>query len=87
MENKIYKKAVITYENYDNETNFKVNETYIMMLGSTKRTIKIVAINIANNNITIETQIVMASSLGDAIVITKNNKIMAYGTVTKIFDY
>ena len=87
VENKIYKKAVITYENYDDTTNFKLNETYIMMLGSTKRTIKIIAINNANNNLTIETQIVMASSLGDSIVITKNNKIMAYGTVTKIFDY
>ena len=90
-DNKIYKKAVITYENYDTDDNnptiFKVNETYIMMLGSTKRTIKIVAISNANNNLTIETQIVMASSLGDSIVITKNNKIIAYGTITKIFDY
>ena len=88
-ENKIYKKATIKYEDYDDtEPNiFKVNEMYTLMLGSTKRTIKIILADNKNKSITFETQIVMASSIEDSIVITKNNKILAYGNITKIFDY
>ena len=87
-ENLVYKKATINYEDYDDtEPNtFKAMETYTLMLGSTKRTIKIEQADIKKKSITFETQIVMASCVGDSVVITKNNKILVYGTISKIFE-
>jgi translation initiation factor 2 subunit 3 len=85
--NKIFKKAKINYTDYDESSPipFKVGEMYTLMLGSTKRNIKIVSVENKNNNITFETTINMAGNINDSVVITKNNKILIYGHIINIY--
>lgn len=84
--NLIFKKCKINYKNYDDLTQIliKIGDTCIMMLGSTKRTIKILSIDNRNNMLIFETNIDIAGSIDDSVVITKNNKILLYGKIINI---
>jgi translation initiation factor 2 subunit 3 len=77
----IFKKAKISYNKYDESVELKKDECYVMMLGSTKRDIKVTSINNSKNELCFETNKDMAGYLEDNIVITKKNKILVYGNI------
>jgi translation initiation factor 2 subunit 3 len=82
---KIFKKAKISYNKYENDIEIKNGEQFTLMLSSTKRNIRITSINTNKNELTFETDMEMAGFLNDSIVITKNNKILIYGSILNFF--
>jgi translation initiation factor 2 subunit 3 len=82
---KIFKKAKISYNKYENDIEIKNGEQFTLMLSSTKRNIRITSINTNKNELTFETDMEMAGFLNDSIVITKNNKILIYGSILIFF--
>lgn len=82
---KIFKKAKILYEKYDDKVEMKNGENCTLMLGSTKRNIKINSINDRKNELTFETTIDMAGYPDDRVVLTKDNKILMYGKIKEFY--
>ena len=81
---KTFKKAKISYNKYDEELDLKTNLNYVLMLGSTRRNIKIQTINQTKKELIFETNLLMAGYINDPIVITKDNKIIIYGKIIEI---
>lgn len=79
---KIFKKAKVSFNKYDDSVEIIKNKNYSLMLGSIERDIKVISID--DINLIFETNINMAGFIDDKIVITKNNKILIYG---KIIDF
>ena len=50
-----------------------------------KRIIKISEINIINNELLIESSLLMAGEINDNVVISQNNKILLFGKIIEIF--
>ena len=82
---KIFKKAKISYNKYNTDVNLKSGENCVLMLGSTKRNIKITSINSNKKELTFETNMDMAGYATDSIVITKENHILMYGNIIEMF--
>ena len=82
---KIFKKAKISYNKYDESVNLKSGECCILMLGSTRRNVKITSINSNKKELTFETNMDMAGYSNDSIVITKENHILMYGNIIEMF--
>jgi translation initiation factor 2 subunit 3 len=82
---KIFKKAKISYNKYNTDVNLKSGEYCVLMLGSTKRNIKITSINSNKKELTFETNMDMAGYSADSIVITKENHILMYGNIIEMF--
>lgn len=82
---KIFKKAKILYEKYDDKVEMKNGENCTLMLGSTKRNIKINSINDRKNELTFETTIDVAGYPDDRVVLTKDNKILMYGKIKEFY--
>lgn len=84
--NKIFKTCTISYSQYnpDIKIDIKKGDTFVCMLGSIKRTIKINWINKLKSQLNFSSLIVMAGEHGDSIVITKSNHIELYGTIHTI---
>ena len=83
---KCFIKAKIHYEYYDTNETFKLkeSETYNLMLYTMKRIIKISEINIINNELLIESSLLMAGEVNDNVVISQNNKILLFGKIIEI---
>jgi translation initiation factor 2 subunit 3 len=81
----IFKKAKIVFNKYTDEIEFKMGIGYTLMLGSTKRNIKITTINTTKNELVFETDTDMAGYINDKIVITKNNIILLYGNIKEFY--
>ena len=82
---KIFKKAKISYNKYDDNIELKSGENCILMLGSARRNVKISSINSNKKELTFETNMDMAGYLEDSVVITKENKILMYGKIIEMF--
>ena len=82
---KIFKKAKISYNKYDESVNLKSGEYCILMLGSTRRNVKITSINSNKKELTFETNMDIAGYSNDSIVITKENHILMYGNIIEMF--
>ena len=82
---KIFKKAKITYDKYDEMTELKSGDSCVLMLSSTRRNIKITSINSNKKELTFETNMDMAGYCNDSIVITRENKILVYGKIAEMF--
>jgi translation initiation factor 2 subunit 3 len=83
---KTFKKAKISYNLYDLSCTLKSGDNCILMMGSTKRNIKIILIDTNKKQLTFETNIVIAGYENDSVVITKNNKILIYGNILDILN-
>jgi translation initiation factor 2 subunit 3 len=82
---KIFKKAKINYNKYNDTVDLKTGDYCVLMLGSAKRTIKITSINPNKNELSFETNIDMAGYPDDRVVLTRDNHILMYGNVKEIF--
>lgn len=82
---KIFKKAKISYNKYDESVDMKSGEHCILMLGSAKRNIKINSINTSKNELTFETTMDLAGYSGDRVVLTKENHILMYGNIKEFY--
>lgn len=82
---KIFKKAKISYNKYDDLVEMKTGESCILMLGSAKRTIKITSINTSKNELVFETNMDLAGYINDRIVLTRDNHILMYGNIKDFF--
>ncbi|AYV79978.1 MAG: eukaryotic translation initiation factor 2, partial [Gaeavirus sp.] len=83
----IFKQATMTYNNYNDDTEeitLKRNDSVVLLLGSTKRNIKIIEIDTKTKTITFESNADLATDYSDQVVITKNNKILLYGNITSV---
>ena len=82
---KIFKKAKISYNKYSEDVELKSGDYCVLMLGSTKRNVKITSINPGKKELTFETAIDIAGYSGDRVVLTKENHILMYGNVIDMF--
>src|SRR3990167_11025017 len=80
--NKIFKTCTISYNNYNNsQFEIKKGDSFVCMLGSIKRIIKVNWIDVENKQLNFTSGMVMAGEHGDSIVITKSNHIELYGNI------
>ena len=82
---KIFKKAKISYNKYSEDVELKSGDYCVLMLGSTKRNVKITSINPGKKELTFETSMDMAGYPDDRVVLTKENHILMYGNVKEMF--
>ena len=83
--NKIFKTCTISYNNYNNsQFEIKKGDSFVCMLGSIKRIIKVNWIDVENKQLNFTSGMVMAGEHGDSIVITKSNHIELYGNILLI---
>ena len=84
--NKIFTTCTINYSQYNSNTqiNIKQGDSFVCMLGSIKRIIKINWIDKTTSQLNFTSSVVMAGEFGDSIVITKSNRIELYGNILKI---
>jgi translation initiation factor 2 subunit 3 len=82
---KIFKKAKISYNKYSDDVELKSGDYCVLMLGSTKRNVKITSINPVKKELTFETSMDMAGYPDDRVVLTKENHILMYGNVKEMF--
>lgn len=82
----LFKKAKVSYTKYDEDEqlNLKQNDICSLMLGSSRRNIRITTLDTKNNTLVFETNTSLAGIINDNIVITKNNKILLFGKITNI---
>lgn len=78
----VFKKATIMFNKYDENIILKLGEMYTLMLGSARRNIKIISLNNKKNELIFETGTELAGYLNDRVVISKDNKIVLYGTIS-----
>lgn len=85
-ENKIFKNFRIEYTEWaDNkQLDLKQNDICVGMLGTIKRNIKINKINKNKKQIDICSSVDMAGTIGDSIILTKNNAIQVHGIIIEI---
>lgn len=86
--NKIFKTCTIKYHQYnpDVSINIKQGDSFVCMLGSIKRVIKVNWIDKTKSQINFTSSIVMAGELEDSVVITKSNHIELYGNICDICE-
>ena len=84
--NKIFKTCTIKYSQYNPDTtiNIKQGDSFVCMLGSIKRVIKVNWIDKTKSQLNFTSTVVMAGEPGDSIVITKSNHIELYGNISDI---
>lgn len=84
--NKIFKTCTIEYYQYNPDTtiNIKQGDSFVCMLGSIKRVIKVNWIDKTKSQLNFTSTVVMAGEPGDSIVITKSNHIELYGNISDI---
>jgi translation initiation factor 2 subunit 3 len=82
---KIFKKAKISYNKYDDSVELKSGDNCILMLGSTRRNVKINSVNSNKKELIFETGMDMAGYINDSIVITKENRILMYGKIMEMY--
>lgn len=84
--NKIFKTCTIGYSQYNPNTpiNIKQGDSFVCMLGSIKRVIKVNWIDKTKSQLNFTSTVVMAGEPGDSIVITKSNHIELYGNILDI---
>lgn len=84
--NKIFKTCTISYYHYniDKKIDFKKGDSFICMLGSIKRIIKINWIDKNKSQLNFSSSVVMAGEPCDSVVITKSNHIELYGNIIEI---
>jgi translation initiation factor 2 subunit 3 len=86
--NRIFNTITVSYKEYDGELKLKVNEIAICMLGSIKRSIKILNINTQAKKIKLVSSVNMAGDIDDSLIILSkaNNSIQLYGKITDIHN-
>ncbi len=86
--NRIFNTITISYTEYDGVLKLKVNEVAICMLGSIKRSIKILNINTQAKKIKFVSSVNMAGEVDDSLIILSktNNSIQLYGKITEIHN-
>jgi translation initiation factor 2 subunit 3 len=86
--NKIFKTCTIGYSQYNPDTpiNIKQGDSFVCMLGSIKRVIKVNWIDKIKSQLNFTSTVVMAGEPGDSIVITKSNHIELYGNILDISE-
>lgn len=84
--NKIFKTCTIVYSLYnpDIPINIKQGDSFICMLGPTKRVIKVNWIDKTKSQLNFTSSVVMAGEPGDSVVFTKSNHIELYGNILSI---
>jgi translation initiation factor 2 subunit 3 len=84
--NQIFKTCTIKYNKYNQESkiDIKKDDSFVCMLGSIKRVVKVNWINLDKSELNITSGMIMAGEIGDSIVITKLNHIELYGKITNI---
>jgi len=84
--NKIFKTCTIIYSQYNPDTpiNIKQGDSFVCMLGSIKRVIKVNWIDKTKSQLNFTSTVIMAGESGDCIVITKSNHIELYGNILDI---
>jgi translation initiation factor 2 subunit 3 len=80
---KIFKKGKISFNIYDSSSDkgIKSGDYYILMLGSTRRNVKITMVDNKKNILNFETNLDIAGYLNDPVVLTKDNQIIMYGNI------
>jgi translation initiation factor 2 subunit 3 len=86
--NKIFKTCTITYSQYnpDSSINIKQGDSFVCMLGSIKRVIKVNWIDKTKSQLNFTSSVIMAGEPGDSLVITKLNHIELYGNILDICE-
>ncbi len=86
--NRIFNTITVSYREYDGELKLKVNEIAVCMLGSIKRSIKILNINTQTKKIKLVSSVNMAGDIDDSLIILSkaNNSIQLYGKITDIHN-
>jgi translation initiation factor 2 subunit 3 len=84
--NKIFKTCTINYNKYnsDSKLDIKKGDSFVCMLGSIKRVIKVNWIDKVKSELNFTSSVVMAGEIGDSIVITKSNHIELYGNILEM---
>jgi translation initiation factor 2 subunit 3 len=86
-ENKIFKNCKISYTEWvEDSLTLKKDDVCVGMLGTIKRNVKILKINKELKEINFIANADMAGSIGDSIIITKNNQIQLHGLIIQISD-
>ncbi len=83
---KVFKNCKIKYTQWNQNLDLKQNEICTGMLGSIKRTIKIIKINKNTMEIDLTANCNFAGEINDSIIITKDNKIQLHGVIKQIFE-
>ena len=86
--NKIFKTCTIYYSQYNTDTqiNIKQGDSFICMLCSIKRIIKVNWIDKTKSQLNFTSSVVMAGELSDSVVIIKSNHIELYGNILEIIE-